>query len=155
MTATLSKEELAALDAVVARATQGEWLSHSRYEESAAIPFSINGKSIGLCWCESLDGTKFDCEANAAAIVALHNAYPALRAIIDVERAMADAAAAHERAAIVAWLREQACKSASEARDVKALLENVGRIKCKSHEAAYRFAASFIERGDHRSNDHG
>jgi hypothetical protein len=86
---------LAALDAVVAKATPGEWLSHSRYEESAAIPFSINGKSIGLCWRESLDGTKFDCEANAAAIVALHNSYPALRATIDAERARADAAEAN------------------------------------------------------------
>jgi hypothetical protein len=86
----LTDEKLAALDAVVAKATPGEWLSHSRYEESAAIPFSINGKSIGLCWRESLDGTKFDCEANAAAIVALHNAYPALRATINAERARAD-----------------------------------------------------------------
>jgi hypothetical protein len=92
----LTDDALAALDAVVAKATPGEWpksvvfirnlLTKSRYHDHAEAIAALRDNTI--------------------AIVALHNAYPALRVIIDVERAMADWAAARERAAIVAWMRD-------------------------------------------------
>jgi hypothetical protein len=118
MTATLSKEELAALDAVVAKATPGEWEVDSERSEGEygtcpdtsagyddyCIGVSVNGKWETLATTENATIKEIDedydedssrawdriGDANTTAIVSLHNAYPALRATIDAERARAD-----------------------------------------------------------------
>jgi uncharacterized membrane protein len=101
----LTEEALAALDAVMASATPGKWRVNSDDQHGQPV-ISNEHLELATLWHHCVGSIQKEARANAAAIIALHNAYPALRATIDAERARVDAAAAHERARIVAWMRD-------------------------------------------------
>jgi hypothetical protein len=109
----LTDDALAALDAVVAKATPREW-TEAPYSSICGAPIVAAPRGRPVASVTYFDlGPAFvnhdaESKANGEAIVALHNAYPALRAIIDVERARADVFATEIEAlrAQVAHLRE-------------------------------------------------
>ena len=84
---TMTPERLAELDAVMAKATAGEW----EWRNDQLLPLSDQWTiSPGVLIADSNNGTPGGDEidrANAAAIVALHNAYPDLRALIEAQAA--------------------------------------------------------------------
>ena len=84
---TMTDERLAELDAVMAKATAGEW----EWRNDQLLPLSDQWTiSPGVLIADSNNGTPGGDEidrANAAAIVALHNAYPDLRAHIEAQAA--------------------------------------------------------------------
>jgi hypothetical protein len=140
VSAPLSNEELAALDAVV---TGGIW-EHLLRANSHCFDASImsGDEYIAFVHCGYGPQDEDIIGEDAASIVALHNAYPALRATIDAERARVDAAEAR----IVAWLRQEGARALAQfGKPDEAAL---------SEEAALSDAADAIERGVHRSNDH-
>jgi len=98
---TMTDERLAKLDAVMAKATAGEW----EWRNDQLLPLSDQWTiSPGVLIADSNNGTPGGDEidrANAAAIVALHNAYPDLRALIEAQAAtIARGLSIHEREAL-------------------------------------------------------
>ena len=98
---TMTDERLAELDAVMAKATAGEW---GVWAEPCAHPSSAQQELVqqveqtesfvGALYlieaegkCPATTGCGPTSAANAAAIVALHNTYPDLRAHIDAQAA--------------------------------------------------------------------
>lgn len=98
---TMTDERLAELDAVMARATAGEW---GVWAEPCAHPSSAQQELVqqvaqtegfvGALYlidaggkCPATTGCGPTSAANADAIVALHNAYPDLKALIDAQAA--------------------------------------------------------------------
>jgi hypothetical protein len=76
----LTNEALAALDAVMAKATPGEWPESVVFIRNLMTRSSLHGYADAIAAMRD----------NTIAIVALHNNYAALRATIDAERARAD-----------------------------------------------------------------
>ncbi len=107
MSNPMTPERLAELDAVMAKATAGEWAQGRllsteqtrRFSNEQRADFSDVEKSMFYVNFSPADegrsrkriGSTLECpndaHANAAAIVAMHNAYPDLRAHIDAQAA--------------------------------------------------------------------
>ena len=89
---TMTAKRLAELDAVMAKATAGEW-RHAPFSSVVGCPIMTqpdpkqNTVVLGGMHGAFGDDHASEVGANAAAIVALHNAYPDLRAMIDAQAA--------------------------------------------------------------------
>ena len=91
---TMTDERLAELDAVMTRATEGPWQRKSGFEKLTIIG-NIDGETVESqtkytyeMVCEVYDDNgPIVAGRNVTAIVALHNAYPDLRAHIDAQAA--------------------------------------------------------------------
>ena len=82
---TMTDERLAELDAVMAKATAGEWHVFQCVQLEGDTLFQLEARvEPGTLQCVSTDIAGED---DAAAIVALHNAYPDLKALIDAQAA--------------------------------------------------------------------
>lgn len=88
---TMTDERLAELDAVMAKATPNEWVAD---KNGYGVNFISGGahhvSKVGTPYRDPIaGGNNHDTlrENDAAAIVALHNAYPDLRAMIDAQAA--------------------------------------------------------------------
>ena len=91
---TMTDERLAELDSVMARATEGPWQRKSGFEKLTIIG-NIDGETVESqtkytyeMVCEVYDDNgPIVAGRNVTSIVALHNAYPDLRAHIDAQAA--------------------------------------------------------------------
>jgi hypothetical protein len=129
----MTRPDIEALDALHSKATAGEWLEYGEPEVGMEPElFVARGPRLGIAPIGPLSGP------DLSAIVALHNAWPAIRAYIAQLEA--------ERPAVVAMLRQgdKVVEASYEARSEwhkDVITEIIGEFAA--------WAADAIERGEH------